>query len=413
MIRRFTFALGLLAACAVVQPHRPHAAPVAATSAANIPDLIATLLPSVVNIAIVRFDAPAAETTPGATRAPATRRRSVGSGFVIDAAGLILTNRHVIEDAAEITVTFNDGTSLGATLVAAAAVVDIAILRVAPERPLVAARWGNSFTLRQGMQVIAIGNPLGYSGTVTSGIISALDRDIKASSYDHFVQTDASTNPGSSGGPLFNLDGEVIGVNTAIGTTSQTAGSVGIGFAIPSNDVQFVVNRLLQFDRVRLGWLPVRVQKPTRAIASALGMEAARGVIVTHVDGRRVALASVLTPGDVILDVDGEEVRDVRTFNRAIGVQIVGSVAPLTVWRGGRALTVEVRIEDSPDDLRVAASQRAPSGPAGVEAPDLGLNLAALDAAARTKAGLQDGGAGVAVVGVHPMRLFQEFQREP
>ena len=389
MKRRISFALGLLASCALIPLQPVSAAPLVQGTALAIPDLVASLMPSVVNISVVHLDS------------MSTRRRSVGSGFIIDASGLILTNRHVIENAAEITVTFHDGRSLWATLVAAATVVDIAVLRVAPERPLVAVRWGNSFSLRQGMPVIAIGNPLGYSGTVTSGIISALDRDIKASLVDQFVQTDASINPGNSGGPLFNLDGEVIGVNTAIATTSQTAGSVGIGFAIPSNDAQFVVNRLLQFDRVSLGWLPVRVQKPSRAIASALGLQAPRGVIVTHVDGTRTALASALAPGDLILDVDGEEVHDARTFNRAVGVQIVGTEARLTVWRDGRSLTVRARIEDSPDDLRMKPAQPA-SNPARIDAPDLGMNLATLDDAGRARVGLEGSRLGIAVAAVDP-----------
>ena len=186
----------------------------------DVPALVADLLPSVVNISTVRYEKPAS----GAANAPAARRRSLGSGFVIDPAGVILTNRHVIENADEITVTFSDGTSLGATVIAAA-VVDIALLKVTPANPLPAVRWGDSFELRQGMPVIAIGNPLGYSSSVTMGIVSALDRDINSSRYDDYVQTDASVNPGSSGGPLFNLAGEVIGVNSAIGTTSDTGQS--------------------------------------------------------------------------------------------------------------------------------------------------------------------------------------------
>jgi serine protease Do len=414
MTPRLALALSLLAGCAIALPAPAAAATPWRTAAQELPDLVATLLPSVVNVSIVHLARPAEATTQGAATTRPTRRRSVGSGFIIDPAGLILTNRHVVENAAEITVTFHDGRSLPATLVVAAAVVDLAILRVTPERPLVAAKWGDSFTLRQGTPVIAIGNPLGYSSTVTSGIVSALDRDIKASTHDHFVQTDAAINPGNSGGPLFNLDGEVIGVNTAIATTGATAGSVGIGFAIPSNDAQFVVNRLLQFDRVRLGWLPVRVQRPTPSIASALGLERARGVIVTDVDATRPALAAALAPGDVILDVDGEEVHDARTFNRALGVQIVGTTTPLSVWRDGKRIAVPVQIENNPQDLRMPTMQAAAAkAPARPDALDLGLNLAALDDAARTRAGLQGERTGVAIATVDPISQAAEQGAQP
>jgi len=401
-------ALALLCACllplgspAAAPPAAAQAFPAAPNAGVDVPALVERLLPSVVNISTVRYETPA----DGAKNAPVARRRSLGSGFVIDPAGVILTNRHVIENADEITVTFGDGITLGATVIAAAAAMDIALLRVTPATELPAVRWGDSFTLRQGQPVIAIGNPFGYGGSVTMGIVSALDRDIKSSPYDHYVQTDASINPGSSGGPLFNLAGEVIGVNTQIATTSATAGSVGIGFAIPSNDVQFAVNRLLQFGRIRVGWLAVKVQKTSAALAEAVGMEAARGVIVTRVDTARPGLAEAIWPGDVILNVDGIEVHDVRTFNRALGEQLVGSVAPLLVWRDGRQLVVDVPIDDNPQDMRSDLG-KPPRQPQTVsDGRDLGLNLTNLDEEARTRLKLAEGQTGLAVVHVEPLSL--------
>jgi len=402
-----TIGLAVLSIWLFAVPARPGTAAVPAP-VVDVPDLVAALVPSVVNIAIVRYETPVVDASAKTARASTARRRSVGSGFVIDPAGLILTNRHVIENAAEITVTFSDGTSLGATVVTAAAVVDLAVLRVKSDKPLAAVRWGDSFTLRQGMPVIAIGNPLGYSCTVTMGIISALDRDIKSSSVDHFIQTDASINPGNSGGPLFNLKGEVIGVNTAISTTSQTSGSIGIGFAIPSNDAQFVVNRLMQFDRVKLGWLALKVQKPSEAVAEAVGLDTPKGVIVTSVDPSRPALTAAIWPGDVILDIDGEQVRDARTFNRAVGVQIVGSKAPLRIWRDGGEKVVMVAIEDSPEDLRRSMIQPGLQAASLADPPDLGLSLAALSDEVRAQMKLPDDQAGVVVVDVHPFSKAAE-----
>ena len=392
------------------QPSRAQPTRAVPSSTIDIPDLVAKLLPSVVNISVIRYDAPAPPApgaAPGTARAPGASTRYYGSGFVIDPSGLIVTNRHVIDNAAEITINFNDGTSLAATLVAAA-VVDLALLRVVPKTPLAAVRWGDSFKLRQGTPVIAIGNPLGYSSTVTMGIISALDRDIATSPYDDYVQTDATVNPGNSGGPLFNLLGEVIGINSAIGATTESTGSIGIGFAIPSNDAQFVVNRLLQYDRVKPGWLPIKVHKPSHAVAEALNLPSSSGVIVTSVDDGRPDLAKVILPGDVILNVDGEEARDVRTFNRAVGVQIVGSVAPLAVWRDGRQIVVKVMIEDSPEDLRQSMVQPLAVRPTYVDAPDLGLNLSALNDEVRTRMKLPPNQPGVVVLGVDPFSKSAE-----
>lgn len=376
----------------------------------DISDLVARLLPSVVNIAITHAAPLSDPSSPAETSATDRGRRSVGSGFVIDPAGLVLTNRHVIENAAEITVTLHDGTALSATLVAAA-IVDLAVLRVAPKAPLKEVSWGDSTALRQGQPVIAIGNPFGYSSTVTTGIVSALDRDIRSTPYDMFVQTDASINPGNSGGPLFNVRGEVIGINTAISTTSTTSGSVGIGFAIPSNDARFVLDRLMHFDRLKLGWLSLKVHVPNTAVATALGLPRSRGVIVTVVD--RPELAEFVQVGDVILEVGDVAIRDVRSYNRAIGVQTVGTMVPLRIWRDQREIVVRVPVEENPEGLRKAMRSVARHTAPNAQASDFGLSLAPLTEEGRTRFKLPASLAGVLITGVAPFSPAAEQGLQP
>jgi len=422
MLRVSAIALAIICACLPI-PAAAQAAAEAFRAApapgVDVPALVVRLLPSVVNISTVRYEA----APDGGKNAPAARRRSLGSGFVIDSTGIILTNRHVIENADEITVTFSDGTILGATVVAAA-VVDIALLRVMPAKPLQAVQWGNSFEVRQGMPVLAIGNPLGYGSSVSMGIVSALERDIASSAYDDFIQTDAATNPGNSGGPLFNLAGEVVGVNTAIATTSDTSGSIGISFAIPSNDAQFVVNRLSQYERIRVGWLAMTVQKTSPVVAEAVGLAAMRGVIVTGVDPAHTALAAAISPGDVILSVDGVPVHDRRTFSRAVGEQPVGTITPLQVWRDGQEMVVKVQIIDNPEDMRRAPRRMMREKTQAADGPDLGLNLAALTEEARARLKLPEGVPGLVVTqvesfspaaeqGVLPGEAILMVQREP
>ena len=293
--------------------------------------LVATLLPSVVNISTVRTDAPDREGPATDKNTPPARRKSLGSGFVIDPTGIIATNRHVIEGAVEITVTFNDGRILGGSLMAVAAGTDLALLKVYPDAPLTAVKWGDSDKLRPGMPVIAIGNPLGYSSSVTAGIISALERDIKSSLYDDYIQTDASINQGNSGGPLFNMRGEVIGIDTAILTTAGSSGSIGIGFALPSNDAQFIIDRLRRFGRVRPGWIGLGTQPMSSALAEAVGLKGPGGVMVTSIRDDRPGLKDIFQLGDVLLEVDGNPIKDVRTFNRAVGGTPVGEVVPMLI----------------------------------------------------------------------------------
>ncbi len=223
--------------------------------------------------------------TPGAPNgnSPTPRRaNSLGSGFIIDASGLVVTNNHVIADADEVSVILNDGTTLKAELIGTDKKSDLALLKVTPTKPLKAVKFGDSDTLRLGEWVVAIGNPFGLGGTVTAGIVSARNRDINSGPYDNYIQTDAAINRGNSGGPLFNLNGDVIGVNTAI--ISPSGGSIGIGFAVPSKTALAVIDQLRDFEEVRRGWLGVRIQQVTDEIADSLSIKPTRGALIAGID---------------------------------------------------------------------------------------------------------------------------------
>jgi serine protease Do len=374
--------------------------------------LTARLLPSVVSIAAVQVQDVAAQKGQAATR---TRKRIKGSGLVVDANGLIVTNRHVVDGAAEITVTLDSGETLAASVLSMAS-VDIALLQVQPERALVPVTWGNSDTVKQGMPVVAIGNPLGYARSVTAGIISALERDIRTSAYDDYLQTDAPINQGNSGGPLFNLQGEVIGVNTALQSQGD-GGSIGIGFAIPSNDVQFVIARLLKYGRIKPGWVGARVQTLTPQIADGVGLPREHrddaGVIVTGLDAAGSATAR-LRPADVIVGVGDSTLKDARTFNRSVAVLDVGTSATFDVWRDGARLKIELPIIDNPDDVKAGQGKRMADMPTDfTDPPDLGLGLAPVTADIRARYDIAADVDGVAVVTVDPRSRASEAGIEP
>src|SRR6202012_4857574 len=227
------------------------------------------------------------------------KTNSLGSGFIIDTSGVVVTNNHVIADADEINVIMNDGTKIKADIVGIDKKTDLAVLKFKPPKPLVAVKFGDSDKLRLGDWVVAIGNPFSLGGTVTAGIVSAKNRDISNGPYDSYIQTDAAINRGNSGGPLFNLDGEVIGVNTLI--ISPSGGSIGIGFAVPSKTVASVVSQLQQFGELRRGWLGVRIQTVTDEIAESLNIKPARGALVAGVDDKGPAKPAGIEPGDVIV----------------------------------------------------------------------------------------------------------------
>jgi len=294
------------------------------------------------------------------------RVSSLGSGFVLDPSGVIVTNNHVIEGADEIIVNFNDGTKLTVTKVLGHdQKTDLALLQVEPKKPLKAVNFGESERLRVGDWVMAIGNPFGLGGTVTVGIISAVKRDINAGPYDEFLQTDAAINRGNSGGPLFDMDGKVIGVNTAI--ISPTGGSIGIGFAIPSSTALHVIEQLQQFGETRRGWLGVRIQTVTDEIAESLGMSVPSGALVASVTPDGPAAASGIEAGDVVIEFDGQPVDSMRILPRVVARTDVGKEVEVKVQRKGEVRTFKVTVGRLPETEEAAAKtedQKPPEAPA-------------------------------------------------
>ena len=271
------------------------------------------------------------------------RAASLGSGFIIDDAGIVVTNFHVIENAEEITVTLADETSFTAKVLGQDQKTDIAVLKIDPgDAELTSVPFGDSDSLRVGDWVLAIGNPFGLGGTVTAGIVSARGRDIGNGPYDDFIQTDASINRGNSGGPLFNTEGEVIGINTAI--FSQSGGSVGIGFAISSNLAKRVTSQLAEFGTTRRGWLGVFIQEVTPDIADSLGLDNAAGALVSTVNEKSPAQAAGLEPGDVIVSFDGKMIDKMRDLPRIVAETEIGKTVPVEVVRNGESIEVQVTL---------------------------------------------------------------------
>ena len=271
------------------------------------------------------------------------RAASLGSGFIIDDAGIVVTNFHVIENAEEITVTLADETSFVAEVLGQDQKTDIAVLKIDPgDTDLTAVPFGDSDDLRVGDWVLAIGNPFGLGGTVTAGIVSARGRDIGNGPYDDFIQTDASINRGNSGGPLFNTDGEVIGINTAI--FSQSGGSVGIGFAISSNLAKRVTQQLAEYGTTRRGWLGVFIQEVTPDIAESLGLDESAGALVSSVNEKSPADAAGLEPGDVIISFDGKMIEKMRDLPRIVAETDIGATVDVELVRNGRNMTVQVTL---------------------------------------------------------------------
>ena len=290
---------------------------------------------------------------------PQRRVNSLGSGFIIDPTGLVVTNNHVIADADEVTVILNDGTTMKATIVGRDTKTDLALLKVEPTKPLKAVKFGDSDKLRLGEWVIAIGNPFSLGGTVTAGIVSARNRDIQSGPYDNYIQTDAAINRGNSGGPLFNLASEVIGVNTAI--ISPTGGSIGIGFAVPSKTVVAVIEQLRQFKEVRRGWLGVRIQQVNAEIAESLSINPARGALVAGIDDKGPAKPAGIEPGDVIIKFDGRDIKEMRDLPRIVADAPVGKEVEVVIVRKGKEITKKVTLGRLEDGEKRAAVEKEDS----------------------------------------------------
>ena len=332
---------------------------------------------------------------------PPRKTNSLGSGFIIDAAGVVVTNNHVIADADEINVIMNDGTKIKAELVGVDKKTDIAVLKFKPVKPLVAVKFGDSDKLRLGEWVIAIGNPFSLGGSVTAGIVSARNRDISQGPYDSYIQTDASINRGNSGGPLFNLEGEVVGVNTLI--ISPTGGSIGLGFAVPSKTVAGVVDQLRQFGELRRGWLGVRIQQVTDEIAESLNIKPARGALVAGIDDKGPAKPAGIEPGDVVVKFDGKDVKDPKDLSRVVADTAVGKEVDVVIIRKGKEESRKVtlgRLEDNEKVQQAAAKTKEDPAEKPVTQKALGLDLAALSKDLRTKYKIKDSVKGVIVTGV-------------
>jgi serine protease Do len=329
------------------------------------------------------------------------RVSSLGSGFIIDPSGIVVTNNHVISEADEITVILNDGSRLKAELIGKDQKTDLALLRVKPDKPLKAVKFGDSEKLRLGEWVIAIGNPFSLGGSVSAGIVSARNRDINSGPYDNYIQTDAAINRGNSGGPLFNLDGEVVGINTAI--ISPSGGSIGIGFAVPSKTAMPVIDQLKQFGETRRGWLGVRIQQVTDEIAESLKIAPPRGALVAGIDDRGPAKPAGIEPGDVIVKFDGKDIKEMRDLPRVVADTPVGKQVPVVVIRKGKEDTKTVTLGRLEDGEKVAVAA-APKDDGTADKPvvkkTLGLELANMSDDLRRRYKIKDTVKGVVITGV-------------
>ncbi|MBY0293081.1 MAG: Do family serine endopeptidase [Alphaproteobacteria bacterium] len=397
------------------------------TTLSSLADLIEPLLPAVVNIStttLIRghsdmgqtpLDSPFPKGSPledffkeflermqpeGPRNATA-----LGSGFVIDPEGYIVTNYHVVADADQITVILNDGTELKAILVGHDRRTDIAVLKVNADKSLPYVQWGNSEKLRTGDQIIAIGNPFGLGGTVTTGIVSHLGRDIGERSrsgdfIEGYIQTDASINLGNSGGPMFDMTGKVVGVNTAI--FSPTGASVGIGFAIPSEIAKKVVSQIRQYGRTKRGWLGVHIQPVTEDIAEGLGLKDLKGALVGSVVKDGPAAKAKLQTGDVILKVGDIDVKDQRSLPRIVGDIAVGTQVPVTIWRKGQILSIPVQVGEYEEAEEVGVIPSPEGGRELAKGIEMhGMTLQSLTDEARQRFGISKETQGVLIVDVN------------
>ncbi len=329
---------------------------------------------------------------------------SLGSGFVIDTDGYVVTNNHVIQNAKDITVIFSDDTRLPAKLIGSDAKTDLALLKIKPTKKLVAVRFGDSDALKVGDWVIAVGNPFGLGGSVSAGIVSARGRNIHAGPFDDFIQTDAAINRGNSGGPLFNAKGEVVGINAAI--FSPTGGNIGIGFAVPTSLAKPVIDQLRDHGKVQRAWLGVKIQDVTEEIADALGLGAARGALVLDVAGP--ATGSGILPGDVIVKFNGHDVKQRDSLPRLVAEAPIGKKVDIVVWRKGKESRYTVKLGELPSEKQ----QRAVMGEENGEVDDttslaardtvLGMNLLPVTPALTARVRLPQDARGLFVADIDP-----------
>jgi serine protease Do len=402
MVFRATILMVLLAAMWTVGARLAHA-----EGPASVADLADKLSPAVVNIS-TRQKVPQSESVPmpqvpegtpfreffeeffkkqqqGQNRNQPRNANSLGSGFVIDSSGIVITNNHVIDGADEIEVIFPDGKRLKAELKGTDKKTDLAVLKVESDEPLPSVNWGDSSALRVGDWVMAIGNPFGLGGTVTLGIVSAMNRNINAGPYDDFIQTDAAINRGNSGGPLFDMNGNVVGVNTAI--ISPTGGSIGIGFSVPSDTARNVIDQLIRFGETRRGWLGVRIQNVTDDLAESLGLSEAKGALVADVTATSPAETAGIQAGDVIVSVDGKAMEDSRALSRAVGNLAPDTEVKVGILRKGKPMDITVKLGrlETGEKLVAASEKKAAEASGSAEVKALGMSVEELTDELRTK----------------------------
>jgi serine protease Do len=326
----------------------------------------------------------------------ARKVNSLGSGFIIDASGHIVTNNHVVDGAKDIEVTLTDGSEYPAEVIGTDAKTDLALLKVEAKTALPFVSFGDSDKMRIGDWVMAVGNPFGLGGTVTAGIVSARGRDIHEGPYDDFLQIDAAINQGNSGGPTFSTDGSVIGINTAI--FSPSGGSVGIGFAIPSNLAKPIIAELKEQGRVDRGWLGVSIQPLTPDLAQGMGLEADEGALISSVMDDSPAAAAGLKSGDVVVRFGEHEIESPKDLSRVVADTASGSTVPVQVWRDGAEHTVEVKVAEMKEEVASAAQPNEESGPAASDTVDqLGATLAPVNDLTRQQFGLSEDAKGVVI----------------
>ena len=331
---------------------------------------------------------------------PKPKMTSMGSGFVIDPSGIIVTNNHVVEGAESIEVHFHDDTILKGELVGRDPKTDLAVIRVKPKQPLPIVAFGDSDKLRVGEWVMAIGNPFGLGGSVSLGIVSARNRDINAGPYDDFIQTDAAINKGNSGGPLFNLKGQVMGINTAI--FSPSGGSVGIGFSVPSNTAKNVISQLVQYGETRRGWLGVKIQAVTDEIAESLALPNTHGALVADVTPAGPGEKAGLQSGDIVVEFNNRAIVTMRDLPKIVAETAIGDKVPVKVLRKGKevTLTAEVgRLEDG-EKLADASGKPVPVKPAPAVVTALGMTLTSITDELRAKFGIDKDLKGAVVTEV-------------
>ena len=417
----------------------------------NIPgsfaDLAEKLMPSVVNISTTTIIKTQSNPFPfqfppgspfedffkdfferrGVPGAPPPRQRrsetAAGSGFIIDKKGLIVTNNHVIANSSSITVILHDGTSLQAKLLGADKKTDLAILKVETDIDLKPVEWGNSDDAKVGNWALAIGNPFGLATTVTLGIVSAKARDINAGPFDDFIQTDAPINRGNSGGPLFNLQGEVIGVNTAI--YSPSGGSVGIGFAIPSSLAEGIVNQLIDYGKTVRGWLGVRIQTVTSDLAESLGLDRPYGALVATIIPDSPAEKSGIKAGDIILQFNNKEVTEMRKLPRLVAEAEVNKKSKIVIWRNEKEITLDVLIAELKEDQTASKEKKSKKKVVQEgEVKELGIKLVNLNEEVRVRQNIPDEIYGLLVLdvtqnseaerkGIRPGDIIQEVNQVP